>query len=71
MAALNFNAAPRCRPERPQRSHAEEVERARSALFAIDPGCDRETWLRIAIVHISSHRGRLFQMIVDGISAGS
>ena len=49
MAALNFNAAPRCRPERPQRSHAEEVERARSALFAIDPGCDRETWLRIAI----------------------
>ena len=46
MAALNFTAAPRYRPER---SHADEVERARSALHALDPGCDRETWVRAAM----------------------
>lgn len=46
MAALNFTAAPRYRLPR---SHVQEVERARSALFAIDPGCERKAWLRIAI----------------------
>lgn len=46
MAALNFTAAPRYRPER---SHADELERARSALHALDPGCDRETWVRAAM----------------------
>ena len=46
MAALNFTAAPRYRP---QRSHADELERARSALHSLNPGCDRDTWVRVAM----------------------
>lgn len=46
MAALNFTAGPA--PTR-HRSAAEELERACAALFALDPGCDRETWVRAAM----------------------
>lgn len=46
MAALNFTAGP---APRRQRSAAEELERARAALFALDAGCDRETWVRAAM----------------------
>ena len=50
MAALIHTAGPAPRRYQPrQRTAAEEADRARSALQAIDPGCSRAEWLRVAI----------------------
>jgi len=46
MAGLNFTAGP---APRRNRSAAEELERARGALFALDAGCDRDGWVRIGM----------------------
>lgn len=46
MAALNITAGPAPAYER---TDADELERARAALLALDSGCDRQTWLRAAM----------------------
>ena len=46
MTALNFTAGPA--PLRYSNA-ADELERARSALNALDPSCDHSTWVRIGM----------------------
>lgn len=49
MSGPGFAAEASQSAPRRQRSAAEELDRARSALLALDPGCDRGTWVRVAM----------------------